>query len=113
MFPDTKGRDTKDFSVESRDGKGKWILRELLKRYVPRELVDRPKAGFAIPIAQWLRGPLKPWAEDLLSGSHLKQEGLLNTAAVSQTWREHQAGHNWSARMWAVLMLESWLRESR
>jgi len=98
---------------KQRDGKGKWILRELLNRYVPRELVDRPKSGFAIPVAEWLRGPLKPWAEDLLNASHLRQEGLLDSAAVHRIWKEHLDGYNWSFRMWAVLMLESWIRESR
>lgn len=94
-----------------RDGKGKWILRELLSRYVPRELIDRPKSGFAIPVAAWLRGPLKPWAEDLLNGRRLREEGLLDVAAIRRVWLQHLAGYDWSARMWAVLMLESWLRE--
>ncbi len=96
-----------------RDGKGKWIMRELLNRYVPRELVDRPKSGFGIPVAEWLRGPLKPWAEDLLTESRLRQEGILDIATVRQTWKEHLDGYNWSERMWAVLMLESWLGQSR
>ena len=95
-----------------RDGKGKWILRELLNRYVPRELVDRPKAGFAVPVAEWLRGPLKTWAEDLLTDSRLRQEGILDSAAVRRTWKEHLEGYDWSERMWAVLMLESWLGSS-
>ena len=96
-----------------RDSKGKWILRELLNRYVPRELVDRPKSGFAIPVAKWLRGPLRGWAEDLLTESRLRQEGILDTTAVRRTWKEHLDGYNWSERMWAVLMFESWLEEYR
>jgi asparagine synthase (glutamine-hydrolysing) len=100
-----------DFKM--RDGKSKWVLRELLNRYVPRELVDRPKSGFAIPVAKWLRGPLKVWAEDLLTGSRLRREGILDSLVVRRTWKEHLDGYNWSERMWAVLMLESWLDESR
>jgi asparagine synthase (glutamine-hydrolysing) len=98
---------------KQRDGKGKWILRELLNRYVPRELVDRPKSGFAIPVAQWLRGPLREWAEDLLSESRLRQEGILDSAVVRGVWKEHLDGYDWSQRMWAVLMLESWIEESK
>jgi asparagine synthase (glutamine-hydrolysing) len=75
--------------------------------------VDRPKSGFAIPVAKWLRGPLKVWAEDLLTGSRLRREGILDSLAVRRTWKEHLDGYNWSERMWAVLMLESWLDESR
>jgi asparagine synthase (glutamine-hydrolysing) len=96
-----------------RQNKGKWLLRELLYRYVPQALVDRPKAGFAIPVAQWLRGPLRSWAEDLLSEDRLRREGLLETNTIRQTWQEHLAGYNWSDRLWAVLMLESWLEESK
>ena len=94
------------------DGKGKWILRELLNRYIPSALVDRPKAGFAIPIAQWLRGPLRDWAEMLLSENRLREQGLLNPAAVRQTWKEHLEGYDWSSRLWTVLMLESWMAET-
>jgi asparagine synthase (glutamine-hydrolysing) len=96
-----------------RDGKGKWILRELLGRYVPPEITDRPKSGFAIPVAQWLRGPLREWSESLLGSSHLREEGFLDSGAVQRTWKEHLDGYDWSARMWAVLMLESWLSRSR
>ena len=97
---------------KQRDGKGKWILRELLNRYVPRELVDRPKWGFAIPVAEWLRGPLREWAEDLLSESRLRQQGLLDSAVVRGVWKEHLDGYDWNERIWAVLMLESWIEES-
>ena len=94
---------------KQRDGKGKWILRELLNRYVPRELVDRPKSGFAIPVAEWLRGPLREWAEDLLSENRLRQQGLLDSTVVRSVWKEHLDGYNWSERLWSVLMLESWI----
>jgi asparagine synthase (glutamine-hydrolysing) len=92
-----------------RDGKTKFILRDLLSRYVPREIIERPKSGFAVPVAQWLRGPLRAWAEDLLAESRIAREGFLDPAAVRQTWSEHQSGRDWSSRLWAVLMFESWL----
>jgi asparagine synthase (glutamine-hydrolysing) len=96
-----------------RGDNGKWILRELLNRYVPRHLVDRPKSGFAIPTAKWLRGPLRQWAEDLLAERRLRREGILDVGVVRKTWTEHLAGYNWSDRIWAVLMLESWIDDSR
>jgi asparagine synthase (glutamine-hydrolysing) len=95
-----------------RHGTGKWILRDLLSRYVPREIVERPKAGFEVPIRHWLRGPLRAWAEDLLDGGRIAREGLLNPAPVRQTWLEHQSGRDWTGRLWAVLMFESWLEST-
>jgi len=89
-------------------GKGKWILRQLLKKHIPEHLFERPKSGFAIPIASWLRGPLKGWAEDLLPlGS--SQHELLNSKSVNALWQEHQKGerdHN--AILWNLLMFRSW-----
>jgi asparagine synthase (glutamine-hydrolysing) len=96
-----------------RNGQTKWILRDLLSRYVPREIIDRPKAGFAVPIAQWLRGPLRGWAEEFLGESRIAREGFLDVAAVRQTWSEHQSGRDWSSRLWAVLMFESWLESTQ
>lgn len=87
---------------------GKTPLRELLYRYVPRELVDRPKAGFALPVGQWLRGPMKDWAEALLAPSRLEKEGFLAPKLVSQTWAAHLAGSDQTARLWNVLMFQSW-----
>jgi asparagine synthase (glutamine-hydrolysing) len=96
-----------------RHGKGKWLLRQLLYRHVPKDLVDRPKSGFAIPIGSWLRGPLRSWAEALLSEQRLAAGGLLNPAPIRALWREHLEGRrNWQAPLWTVLMFQAW-REPR
>lgn len=88
----------------------KWLLRQVLYRHVPRELIERPKQGFGIPLDQWLRGPLREWAESLLDESRLRQQGLLDAALVQRTWREHLSGRrNWQYQLWDVLMLQSWL----
>lgn len=99
--------------MKIREGEGKWALRQVLYRYVPQELIDRPKAGFAIPIAQWLRGPLRDWAESLLDGNRLKHEGYLNPAPVLETWKQHLDGrHDWTLRLWSILMFQAWLEEN-
>jgi asparagine synthase (glutamine-hydrolysing) len=92
------------------DGDTKWLLRRVLNRYVPRELVERPKMGFAIPLANWLRGPLRSWAEDLLDPVRLGG-GLLNVTAVHNLWTEHISGRsNWAYALWTILMYEGWRR---
>lgn len=95
--------------VTYRDGAGKWVLRELLARDVPRELFERPKAGFGIPVGQWLRGPLRPWAEDLLSPAALAADGLLEPDRIRGIWDDHRSGR-WDAghELWPVLMFQSW-----
>lgn len=101
-------------SMKIRDGEGKWPLRQLLYRHVPQALMERPKKGFSIPLADWLRGPLRDWAEALIDPVRLDREGYLNPEPVQHAWRQHQAGHqDHSARLWCVLSFQAWLQEQR
>ena len=94
-----------------RDGNGKWLLRQILHRYVPAELVDRPKSGFNVPIGSWLRGPLREWAEDLLDPRQIASDGLLRADNITRMWREHLSGlRDWRYPLWVVLMLQQWNR---
>ncbi len=93
---------------------GKWILRSILRRYLPEALFERPKSGFAVPVAQWLRGPLRGWAEDLLDSRSIDREGYLASEAVRWRWKEHLAGvQDHSGALWSVLMFQAWLRTLR
>ncbi len=96
--------------MKVRGGQSKWLLRQVLHRYVPRELIERPKMGFEVPIGLWLRGGLKDWAAALLAPERLAREGYLDPVLVGQLWSQHQAGtHNWGHQLWNVLMFQSWL----
>jgi asparagine synthase (glutamine-hydrolysing) len=100
--------------LKIRGNEGKWALRQILHRHVPRELVERPKMGFAIPVGDWLRGPLRGWAEELLDPSRLRQEGLLNAQLLGQRWHDHLSGRgSWGYHLWTVLVFQQWLREQR
>jgi len=98
--------------MKVRAGRGKWILRQVLHRHVPEELVERPKMGFGVPLDTWLRGPLREWAEELLTDSRLRREGFFDAAAIRDRWREHLSGvRNWQYQLWSVLMFEAWLED--
>ncbi len=98
-------------SMKIRNGQGKWILRQVLYRHVPRELIERPKMGFGIPIDSWLRGPLKDWAADLLDENRMRTEGFFDPAPIQKMWRDHLAGtYDNQYYLWDILVFQEWLR---
>ncbi len=97
-------------SMKVRGSESKWLLRQLLYKYLPRELIERPKQGFGVPLDQWLRGPLREWAESLLDAERLRREGYLDPVPIRQKWEEHLSGRrNWQYWLWNVLMFQAWL----
>jgi asparagine synthase (glutamine-hydrolysing) len=101
-------------SMKIKGSEGKSILRKILYKNVPKSLIERPKAGFSIPLEKWLRGPLRDWAENLLDPSRVKSEGYLNSDYIQIIWHEHLEGKkNWTNRLWSILMFQSWLENSK
>lgn len=103
---------TLPLTMKIHQGQGKWILRKVLNKYIPSNLVDRPKSGFDVPIDHWLRGPLKKWAEELINPSLLKEQGFFVPEIIQRKWLEHLSGKkNCSHQLWAILMFQAWLIE--
>ncbi|AFK63834.1 asparagine synthase [Advenella kashmirensis WT001] len=101
-----------DEKYKLRGGDSKWILKQLLYRHVPQQMLDRPKKGFSVPMGQWLRGPLRQWGEQLLALPRLEAQNLLDAQRVREVWMQHQSGQvDNSARLWGILMLQAWLDE--
>jgi len=99
-------------SVKYRNGQGKWILRQVLNKYVPEEYFNRPKMGFGVPMDSWLSGPLKDWGEALLDENVLRQQGYLNTEVIRRKWTEHSQGtRNWRSQLWRVLVFQAWINK--
>ncbi|KAB2889088.1 MAG: asparagine synthase (glutamine-hydrolyzing) [Desulfobulbaceae bacterium] len=98
-------------AMKYRDGASKWLLRQVLYRYVPKDLIERPKMGFSVPVGEWLRGPLKEWGADLLHAGNVQSSGLLDKKIILPIWREHQIGrYDHSQKLWTLLMWLAWLR---
>jgi asparagine synthase (glutamine-hydrolysing) len=99
--------------MKIRGNTSKWALRQVLYKYVPKELIERPKAGFAIPVGQWLRGPLREWAQELIDPARLQRQGYLHPEPIQKVWHEHLSGkRDHTPKLWAVLMFQAWLERN-
>ena len=99
-------------SYKRSNGTGKVVLRKVLEKYVPREMIDRPKKGFSVPVAEWIRGPLRGWAEDLIQKTRTQHGAILNADVIGDKWQEHLSGRrDHSELLWPVLMFESWAQK--
>jgi asparagine synthase (glutamine-hydrolysing) len=102
----------REFMTRHKQGKG--ILRDILYKYVPRHMIERPKMGFGVPIDTWLRGPLRDWAEELLNPVKIQNDGYFNVDLITRTWNEHSSGrHNHQHKLWTILMFQSWLEHNK
>jgi asparagine synthase (glutamine-hydrolysing) len=100
------------FNMKVRNSDSKWLLKQVLYRYVPRQIMERPKMGFGGPIDKWLRGPLRHWAEDLLDPVQMKLEGFFDPLPIQEKWQQHLSGdQNWQYLIWNVLIFQAWLRK--
>jgi asparagine synthase (glutamine-hydrolysing) len=100
--------------MKVRNGKTKWLLRQVLNRYVPAPLVDRGKKGFGVPVGSWIRGPLRDWAEGLIDASALRNDGIFNPDPILKAWHEHVTGlSEHTSFLWEILMFQAWLEQSR
>jgi asparagine synthase (glutamine-hydrolysing) len=101
-------------SLKLREGRGKFLLRQLLYRHVPATLVDRPKTGFGVPIGDWLKGPLRPWAEELLDPADMRVQGWFDVPLVQRRWQDHLSGRRDGAQaLWSILMFQAWIARSQ
>lgn len=100
--------------MKLRNGQLKWILRQVLYKYVPKALIERPKMGFCVPIGDWICGRLRDWTDDLLNATHLKQQGFFDAQILRLRWHEHFSGRrNWKHFLWTILVFHEWLVEQR
>ncbi len=104
---------TLPLNMKYRNGEGKWLLKQVLAKYLPKELIERPKKGFSVPIGSWLKDPLKDWAEDLLSEQSLLETEVFKPEIIRKRWQEHTSGEvNWDHHLWDVLIMQDWLRHN-
>ena len=97
--------------LKFRDGEAKWILKQVLYRHVPKQLVDRPKMGFGVPIAKWLRHELLDWADELLNDPEIRKLSHLAYHSIDQKWQQHRQNKaNWEFHLWDILMLHGWIK---